>query len=117
MTGAAPDGVGDDMLGGMRVLDLFCGAGGASAGYARLGFSVTGVDVAPQAHYPYRFVQADALAVLRGEVEGVDPSSFDLIHASPPCQRYSGMTKRWARQGEHPDLIEPTRAALVAVGV
>jgi 23S rRNA G2069 N7-methylase RlmK/C1962 C5-methylase RlmI len=27
-----------------RLLDLFCGAGGASVGYFRAGFAVTGVD-------------------------------------------------------------------------
>lgn len=43
----------------LKALDLFCGAGGCSRGYADVGFRMTGVDINPQPHYPYEFVQAD----------------------------------------------------------
>ncbi len=92
--------------GRMRLLDLFCGAGGASMGYHRAGFEVVGVDVAPQPHYPFEFHQADALTF---ELEG-----FDAIHASPPCQAYSCLT---SDKSLHPRLIRPIRARLVAAGV
>lgn len=92
-----------------RLLDLFCGAGGASAGYVRAGFDVTGVDVSPQPRYPYRFVLGDALTV--------DLSGYDAIHASPPCQRFSDLAKRNGNAHAWPDLIAPTRARLVELNV
>lgn len=97
----------------MRVLDLFCGAGGASQGYARAGFEVVGVDIRPQPHYVFGdefFVQANALEYLRDH-----GSEFDLIHASPPCQRYSVGTARWDRS-IHPDLISEVRQLLQETG-
>lgn len=93
----------------MKLLDLFCGAGGAAMGYHLAGFSVVGVDIKPQPHYPFEFHQADALEYLAEHGR-----EFDAIHASPPCQAFSAMTNgRWQdRAAKHPDLIEPTRRLL-----
>jgi DNA (cytosine-5)-methyltransferase 1 len=79
-------------------------------GYHRAGFDVTGVDIAAQPHYPFRFVQGDALAYLAEHGH-----EFDAIHASPPCQAYS-VTRHLPRTGGHPALVEVTRAALIAAG-
>ena len=90
-----------------RLLDLFCGAGGAAMGYHRAGFEVVGVDICPQPHYPFEFHQGDALT---WPLEG-----FDAIHASPPCQAYSSMRTAW-NAGKHPRLIEPIQERLRAAG-
>jgi DNA (cytosine-5)-methyltransferase 1 len=87
-----------------RLLDLFCGAGGAAMGYHRAGFDVTGVDVKPQPRYPFEFHQADAMTF---PLDG-----FDAIHASPVCKLWSVATPAWAR-ANHPDLITPTRGRLI----
>lgn len=99
-----------------RLLDLFCGAGGCSAGYVRAGFDVTGVDHRPQPRYllsgATAFVQADALAYIAEHGR-----EFDCIHASPPCQAYTVAVKRWDHKGKHhPDLVAATRDALEATG-
>jgi DNA (cytosine-5)-methyltransferase 1 len=93
-----------------KLLDLFCCAGGAAMGYHRAGFEVVGVDIDPQPHYPFEFHQADAIEYL---LEHGD--EFDGIHASPPCQLYSMASQEQRAQGvEYPDLLPPTRVALLA---
>lgn len=94
-----------------RLLDLFCGAGGAAEGYHRAGFEVMGVDHHPQPRYPFEFCLADALEyMVNGGWKG-----FDAIHASPPCQRYS-VAGNISGNERHPDLIEPVRRLLQATG-
>lgn len=93
----------------MRLLDLYCCAGGAGEGYRRAGWEVVGVDLDPQPHYPFEFHQADAIEYLLAHGD-----EFDAIHASPPCQRYSITAN--AHSVQHPDLLEPTRQALIRVG-
>lgn len=89
-----------------KLLDLFCGAGGCSAGYAAAGFEIVGVDINPQRNYPFEFIQMDALEAIKKY-----GPSFDIIHASPPCQRYSILTPI-EYKNNHPDLLVPTRKAI-----
>jgi len=93
-----------------KLLDLYCGGGGAGAGYARAGFEVTGVDIVHQKRYPFRFFQADALEFLAEHGH-----EYDVIHASPPCQGYSHLTPDHAKSA-HPKMIEDTRCLLIKTG-
>jgi DNA (cytosine-5)-methyltransferase 1 len=72
-----------------RLLDLFCGAGGAAMGYHRAGFDVVGVDIKPQPRYPFTFIHADAMECLTNYTSQLAACDFDAIHASPPCQDHS----------------------------
>ncbi|GIV86605.1 MAG: hypothetical protein KatS3mg054_0634 [Chloroflexus sp.] len=99
-----------------RLLDLFCGAGGAAMGYYRAGFDVTGVDIADQPRYPFRFARSDALDYLDEHYH-----EYDVIHASPPCQSYTrirGLVEsRLGRKIDYPDLVSETRLALEKTGL
>lgn len=94
-----------------KLLDLFCCAGGAGMGYARAGFDVIGVDLEPQPDYPFFFIQADAI-----EFAAKHGHKFDAIHASPPCQASSALTKGTNKGREYPQLIPATREVLAETG-
>ncbi len=104
-----------------RLLDLFCGAGGAAVGYARAGFEVVGVDLVAQPHYPFEFIQEPYEAALFDLMNNWPEGTFDAIHASPPCQGYTQFSnlnaERWGNRVEHPLLIEPVRELLDATGL
>ncbi len=99
-----------------RLLDLFCGAGGAAVGYHRAGFDIVGVDIKPQPNYPFDFHLEDALEFVQlRRVFG----DFDAIHASPPCQWYSAALKTWVGESfraRHTPMIDDVRDLLVATG-
>ncbi len=110
----------------MRLLDLFCGQGGASKGYQQAGLEIAcGVDLEapsnPRALRKYQ--EGTGAPVFNGDwKEGLSRAmqgefgDIDLIHASPPCQRYSASTKMSSRDS-HPDLVDPVRQALVQTGL
>jgi DNA (cytosine-5)-methyltransferase 1 len=94
------------------LLDTFCGGGGCTRGYQMAGFYVVGVDIEAQPNYiGDEFIQADALEYLAT----ADLSRYAVIHASPPCQRYSVITPT-AHKAGHPDLIAPVRRLLQKTG-
>ena len=94
----------------MKILDMFCGAGGAARGLQQAGFYVIGVDHRPQPHYcGDEFYCTDAMTF---PLEG-----FDAYWASPPCQGYSVMRHLpWLKDKVYPLLIEPVRERLKATG-
>lgn len=85
-----------------KLLDLYCCQGGASVGYHRCGFDVTGVDIDPQPRYPFKFHQADALEFFANHA-----NEYQAWHASPPCQAH---TNAWKLQKNfHRDFIPDVR--------
>ena len=108
----------------MRILDLFCGGGGAARGIlaaaadAGVTIDLTGIDIVEYGRrrqmaraYPGHFIQADALK------PPVRVQDFDFVWASPPCQFASTATS-WDRKDrprprkDHINLIPPTRALI-----
>ena len=100
------------MNGRPRLLDLFCGAGGAGMGYSRAGFDVLGVDIAPHPDYPFELIVGDAMAVLE---DTAFLRSFEVVHASPPCPRYSTITPE-ATRDSHPDFLPLVLNRLTSAG-
>jgi DNA (cytosine-5)-methyltransferase 1 len=85
-----------------RVLDLYCCAGGGAKGYENAGFNeIIGVDCVGKKEYPYFFIKADIEDFIYDKpVEWFE--SFDLIHASPPCQADTRLVKMCEAQGNIP---------------
>lgn len=108
----------------LKLIDLFCKAGGASMGYYRAGFDVIGVDIEPQPNYPFPFYQGDAIDVMLNLLEGYPFKAsdgnwyyledFSALAGSPPCQNFSPMRRGLWQDRQHPDLIAPTRAVFRA---
>ena len=96
-----------------RLLDLFCGEGGAARGYLDAGWDVLGVDLKDVSRrYPASFVRGDALAYL-----AENGRHFDAIHASPPCQGYTIATAgNPTARAKHQRLIAATRELLKLTG-
>lgn len=75
-------------------------------GYLLAGCEVDGVDINPQPDYPgTRFIQEDAISYVHGW-----GARYDLIHASPPCQRDCTLSlgTNAELRDQYPDLVKPT---------
>ena len=96
----------------MKLLDLYCCGGGAGYGYEKAGYDVTGIDIEPQPKHRGKIIIADAIEYLKAHFQ-----EYDVIHASPPCQKYSMSSMQFRKAGkEYADLIEITRKELIKTG-
>jgi DNA (cytosine-5)-methyltransferase 1 len=95
----------------VRILDLFCGAGGAAAGLHRVfpKAEIIGVDNRPQPRYPFQFAQTDAT---KYPVKG-----FDFVWASPPCQKFTALKTMYNARKDHPDHVGSTRRRLITSSI
>jgi hypothetical protein len=93
----------------MKIVDLFCGVGGASYGMHLYfpGAEIIGYDIESQPNYPFGLVVGDAL--------DADLSGADFVWASPPCQAYSKATS-YRDRSAYSDMIALARAKLLAWG-
>lgn len=96
----------------LRVLDLYCGGGGATKGLQRAGFHVTGVDFFNQPEYcGDDFILANAVQFALDHAH-----EYDFAWASPPCQGASTITPA-AQRAKYRILISQTRKALMKARV
>lgn len=101
----------------IKLLDLFCGAGGSAEGYKRAGFYVRGVDIQPQPRYAGdEFIQCDALDYLQLLCASGEINEFSVIHASPPCQAYSRM-RHVHKSKSYVMLVGDTQKMLASTGL
>lgn len=106
-----------------KILELFCGVGGAAVGYDQAGFDVYGVDIEEQPDFPFAFCLGDAISILSrligggavtftrpdGTEETLRISDFAAIHTSPPCQASCTLTKGTNSGNEYLNLIPATQ--------
>ena len=74
----------------MKVLDLFCGAGGLSWGFKRAGFKVTGVDSSEQAKQTFELNRIGDFRKRDLTFQTIE-GNFDVLIGGPPCKPWSAV--------------------------
>ncbi|NIO19881.1 MAG: hypothetical protein GTN76_03865, partial [Candidatus Aenigmarchaeota archaeon] len=85
----------------MKVLDIFCGAGGLADGFKKAGFSVDGVDISEHAGRTYTFNAMGSFLKADLSREIID-GDYDIVMGGPPCKPWSSVNIR-KRGVKHPD--------------
>jgi hypothetical protein len=106
--------------GRLKVLDLFCCEGGASEGYQQGGLEIlAGIDTNIKHLQIYNGHFGENHGHHMPWEEGLNQfgADADLIHASPPCQRFSSQSRdRVKAQERWEDLIPSVQNALRSLG-
>ena len=100
-----------------RLLNLFCGAGGAAVGYDRAGFDVIGVDHKPQPRYPFECWEMDAFNAAHQVAELETLLPFHAIHAAPLWHRWTQQAISAGTADDHPDDVGRALTLLEATGL
>jgi DNA (cytosine-5)-methyltransferase 1 len=90
-----------------RVLDLFCGAGGLSSGFAKAGFRVTGVDNVTSVPEIFALNQLGETRILNLHHQ-TQNGGFDVVVGGPPCRPWSSVNLT-RRRGDHDSFRYLTR--------
>lgn len=87
---------------GLNVIDLFCGAGGSSAGFKLAGFHLVGaLDINRSAAKTHEINFPECTTVV-GDITAISPEAFferigkqrvDVVIGSPPCQTFSSLSQ------------------------
>ena len=115
----------------IEAVDLFCGAGGLTAGLRKAGVVVkAGYDVAPECAHPYthnntsEFVLKDVSSVASEEIQSwYSPNSIRLLAGCAPCQPFSNYNQgkiaekheKWPLINEFSRLIRDASPDLVTM--
>lgn len=114
-----------------RVIDLFCGAGGLTAGLEREGLRVAaGIDAEPLCEFAYRtnnaakFLRRDVTDVSALDLDGLwEDASVRILVGCAPCQPFStytqgripGADECWRLLDEFRRLVVDTRPDIVSM--
>jgi DNA (cytosine-5)-methyltransferase 1 len=97
-------------------------------GLHQAGFEVIGIDINPDLNYPFTWIAADAMPILKDlanegigalRKHGLDPDGINFIWASPPCQSFSAYRRKDPERvgAKAKDLIAQVRRYLKRIGL